>query len=495
MPGRKAKTNRLLLLLTLVLALLSGGLFTQSSALPSAITERTEPDMIVADDINVNLPLATGEKQLETDSTPAAEEEITETEEPVSEPDPEPTATPTPEPTATFTPTPSPEPTAVPIIPEIVSVYETSPEAEQGVWKASGTHWVFMVDGNMYTGWLTDIDGKRYYLGADGFMQTGWIEDGGNRYYLDQDGIMQIGEVNIDGTLYNFGDDGILNRIADGPTITPVPSKEPVVEKVPEPTATAAPTPEPEEPKADADKDQNKKEDVKEPEAPADKAEPADKDTPAEEKPAEEKTEAEKPAEEKCIALTFEDGPSEFTRPILDALAENGARATFFLQGSHLDDDPSVASLIAEAGHELGNHGYTHFNFAELNLTDSSAEVDGVDEVLGLVDLGTSLLRPPYDSMNAELAGITRKAIILWSIDSQDTSLTGAQEIADQVIASAADGGIILMHDSSSLTAEAVKLLVPALQKEGYTFMTVTELAAHQGITLNSGVTYSSFTK
>lgn len=482
MPGRKAKTSRLLLILSILLSLVCGGVFTQSSALPSPIEERTEPDMIVADDVNSSTSLTTGDNQIKNDSRLTADdiiEEVTST--------PEPTATPA----ATATPAPavSKEPPA----------YEVSPEASSGIWTASGNHWMFLVNGAAYKGWLTDTDGKRYYFDDDGIMQTGWVKEGEDRYFLNLDGIMQTGEVMIEDKNYLFGHDGkLLDTLSVPKTVIesepePVDELEPDSEKgtqpaetlSPEPTAT--PVPEPTE--------------MPEPtEAPEPAATPTPEPTEAPEptatptpEPTATPVPKEIPVPDKAIALTFDDGPSEYTAQILDLLDEANAKATFFLQGSHLEKYEELAARMQEAGHELGNHGYTHYDFTLLNVTDSSAELDGVDELLQVfIGESTTLVRPPYGNMNSGLADITRKSIILWSVDSQDQTLTDAQEIVDTILASAEDGGIIHMHDTSEISVEAVRLLLPALAYDGYELLTIHELADKNGIELLSGATYSS---
>jgi peptidoglycan/xylan/chitin deacetylase (PgdA/CDA1 family) len=82
----------------------------------------------------------------------------------------------------------------------------------------------------------------------------------------------------------------------------------------------------------------------------------------------------------------------------------------------------------------------------------------------------------------------------LYRPDSQDDTLTDARQIVDTVLANAEDGGIILMHDTSEVSVEAAKLLIPALAQEGYQLVTVSELASEHGIELLSGSTYTSFT-
>jgi peptidoglycan/xylan/chitin deacetylase (PgdA/CDA1 family) len=473
MPGRKARTNRFLIILSLFLCLFCGALFTQSSATPSPIDEGNEPDMFVAGSSQTSAQLTTGEEQASIDSTPE------ETPAAFSE-----EATPTP------TGTPTPVPTEEPV------VFEPSAEASQGVWTSSGSNWMFMVSGSAYTGWLIDTDGKHYYFDSNGIMQTGWLDEGGNRYYLDEDGIMQTGDILIDQELCHFRQDGIYTGSGDtapDPAQETVPETETATTAAPEqdtdltptpaaedtPDATVAPTEEPTvTPEATA--------------TPEPTATPKPTATP---EPTATPTPAATPVPDKTIALTFDDGPTDYTSEILDLLEESQTKATFFMSGAHMENYPDTIARMQSLGCELGNHAYTHFDLSELNLEDSSAEIAGVDELLySYLGVTTEIMRPPYGNMNTELAGQIRKPIILWSIDSQDDTLTDAQQIADTVLANAEDGGIILMHDTSEISAEAAKILIPALAQEGYELVTISELASEHGIELLSGSTYTSFT-
>lgn len=111
--------------------------------------------------------------------------------------------------TASITPKNTQAPTATPVVSDD---REFSPEAANGTWTASGSNWLFMVDGQPYTGWLTDTDHKKYYFDKDGIMQTGWIDVDKKRYYMDQDGIMQTGTVTVDGKTYELQADGSLKK-------------------------------------------------------------------------------------------------------------------------------------------------------------------------------------------------------------------------------------------------------------------------------------------
>lgn len=113
-------------------------------------------------------------------------------------------------PTATATSSASTSPTVAPTETQLQK--EASPQASKGSWSASGSNWMFMVNGVPYTGWLIDTDGKHYYFNKDGIMQTGWVDVDGKRYYMDLDGIMQTGIVTVDGKDYELQSDGSLKK-------------------------------------------------------------------------------------------------------------------------------------------------------------------------------------------------------------------------------------------------------------------------------------------
>lgn len=474
MPGRKAKTNKFLLLITLSMSLVCGSVFTQSSATPSPMEDLKDADVIISLIPGASTELTTGDS-IQTDSQ---------------------TPTPTPTVAVTATPTPVPQATATPVPTVVPFNPEASPEASIGVWTPSGSKWMFMVNGSPYTGWLSDTDGKVYYLGSDGIMQTGWLDLDGNRYYLDLDGILQTGDVTIDGTDYHFNQKGVL----DGEDIIPevTPAENPQVTAVPEATVTPAPT---DKPEATPQPGETAEPTITPEPTKAAEVQPDTTVTP-EATPTPEPTATPTPTPEitpvpdKSIAITFNDGPSDYTGQIMDLLAETDSRATFFLQGSHVEGRQDTLSRMVELGNELGNHAYTHFDLSELNYTDSSAEVAGVDELVGsYIGQSTTVMRPPHGNMNSELASSIRKPVILWSVDSQDESLTDPQAIVDVILAAAEDGAIVKMHDTSELSLNALKLLIPALQREGYRLVTVSELADANGIELVSGTSYSDLKK
>lgn len=424
MPGRKSRTSPVLILITVLLCVVFGAALTQSSANPSPIAQGEMPDMFVAEDADASA--------FTSDGSVVEEENFTDDSQ-VSEENPEPTATPVP---TQAPPTPTPTPVS-------------SPEAEQGVWTSSGSNWMFMVDGSPFTGWLTDLDGNRYFFNKDGIMQTGWLDEGGKRYYLDLDGIMQTGDLTIDKETYHFLEDGSLEGY------------------VPESTPAAK--------KSDATEDETE----------------AKKDT-KKEKKKEKKTE--EPVEaDKTVALTFDDGPSSFTDRLLDCLEANNAKATFFMVGQEVYNFPDAVKRMESLGCELGNHTYSHTDLTSLDPEGISAEVGGTDEaLLDLVGHGATVLRPPFGSIDDNVRATVGTPMILWSIDTLDWETQDVQQTVDTIMSQVQDGSIILMHDIFQTSVEAAEIVIPQLIEQGYKLVTVHELAEAHGIELQTGIAYGA---
>jgi peptidoglycan/xylan/chitin deacetylase (PgdA/CDA1 family) len=182
------------------------------------------------------------------------------------------------------------------------------------------------------------------------------------------------------------------------------------------------------------------------------------------------------------LALTFDDGPSEWTEPILELLAEHGARATFFVVGSAVaGGEPTIARTRA-AGHELGSHTFWHAHPPTLDDSELRDEIRRGAEAVGP---DAKLVRPPYgeDPERFErLAGeLGLGPIVLWSVDPSDWELDDAGVIAERVLAGAASGAIVLLHDGrrpQPATVEALGTIVPSLIADGFRLVTVSELLA-----------------
>ena len=419
MSGHLLRTNRWLILLSVILCLILGGIYTRSSAAPSQVNASSDTGSFVSED-QVS-PEFTSDSFLESDPEPTPEL----TSEPVSESasgsDPASASGKT----AANNSTPSSGPALS---------SDISPEASEGHWTSSGNNWMFLIDDKPYTGWLTDTDGKQYYMDKAGIMQTGWTDIGKKRYYFDMDGILQTGTVKINKKTYELDTDGSLK------------------DYTPEKKSSKKPK------KSDSS------------------------DTSA------------KNSAQKAVALTFDDGPSSFTDRLLDCLEENNAKATFFMVGTEISSFPDEVKRMKKLGCELGNHTYDHKDLATLSSDEISSEIARVDEQLvSLTGQGASVVRPPYGSVNDTVKATVGTPMILWSIDTLDWKTQDVESTVEEVMNNVKDGSVILMHDIFSASVDAAEILIPQLIEEGYQLVTVHELAALHQTELSAGVTYGEF--
>lgn len=181
------------------------------------------------------------------------------------------------------------------------------------------------------------------------------------------------------------------------------------------------------------------------------------------------------------IALTFDDGPDpERTPALLDALAELGAPATFFLVGHRVDAHPELAARIVREGHEIGNHTNSHPYLPlarSRRVADELAAADAaIERATGIVP---TLARPPYGGRsprNVRVFERAAKRLVLWDVNSFDWKGASAEHIVQRVLSRVRPGSIVLLHEARAggeVTIEAVRLLVPALRAQGYELATV----------------------
>ncbi|MBO5173562.1 MAG: polysaccharide deacetylase family protein [Eubacterium sp.] len=196
---------------------------------------------------------------------------------------------------------------------------------------------------------------------------------------------------------------------------------------------------------------------------------------------------------EKAVALTFDDGPSrDNDGTILETLQANGAHATFFVLGNRARVDGDIMQMILDAGCEIASHSWDHPQLSKIKWKKAKSQIDRTDRIVSKLLNGyqISLLRPPYGSISKTMRKKVKKPMILWSLDTEDWKSRNAKKIFNRVKKEVKDGDIILMHDIHPETAEAVKKIVPWLSEQGYDMLTVTELMARKGKTMEGGKAY-----
>jgi peptidoglycan-N-acetylglucosamine deacetylase len=182
------------------------------------------------------------------------------------------------------------------------------------------------------------------------------------------------------------------------------------------------------------------------------------------------------------IALTFDDGPDPDRTPaLLDALAELGVKATFFVLGKQVDAHPELVRRMVREGHELGNHTYNHRYLPLQRSKRVAAELAATDAAIArAVGFVPAIARPPYGGRsprNVRVFDRSAKRLVLWDVNSFDWKGAPAAEVARRVVERTRHGSIILMHEAregGEVSIEAVKLLVPELRARGYELATVT---------------------
>ena len=197
------------------------------------------------------------------------------------------------------------------------------------------------------------------------------------------------------------------------------------------------------------------------------------------------------------IALTFDDGPTEYTPQVLDLLERHGAKGTFFVIGQNLGEGTRpVLQRMADMGCDIGMHDLTHTDLTKLS---AAANVKRIREMQALVsaqiDGGyeTHLLRPPFGSLNKTVRRALRTAgaaSIRWSVDTRDWSNKSPKTILKIVKAETRDGAILLFHDRLPTTVAALEEAIPWLQEQGYDLVTVTELIESSGQSIRYGEDY-----
>lgn len=177
------------------------------------------------------------------------------------------------------------------------------------------------------------------------------------------------------------------------------------------------------------------------------------------------------------IALTFDDGPSKYTTQILDVLKDNDANATFFVIGNKVETFKETMQKMVSLGNEIGNHSYSHKWLTKLEKEDLEEQIQKTQEIVKKITGYTPvLLRPTYGSVNKQVRQNTNLKIIMWTVDTMDWKVKNSKTIAERALKDIEDGDIILMHDTRERTLEAVKIIVPELKKQGYQFVTISEL-------------------
>lgn len=180
----------------------------------------------------------------------------------------------------------------------------------------------------------------------------------------------------------------------------------------------------------------------------------------------------------KKIALTFDDGPHPYyTLQLLNGLKEKGVKATFFVLGEQAEQYPDIIERIAQDGHLIGNHTYSHMQLTSLNREAFKQELKTTSTLLkNITKQEIIYVRPPYGIWDKALEKELNMFPVMWSLDTMDWCSKNVSNIEKNVLSKVKENDIILMHDYYESSVTAALELVEELQKRGYVFVTIDEI-------------------
>lgn len=180
----------------------------------------------------------------------------------------------------------------------------------------------------------------------------------------------------------------------------------------------------------------------------------------------------------KRVALTFDDGPHpEVTKQILARLHEYNAKATFFMLGSRVQYYPGLVREVRDAGHEIGNHTWTHPVLTKLSAANVQKEFESTEQaIVKAIGQNSTVFRPPYGAINDSVRALIPRTSVNWTIDTLDWKHRDSKQLLPMVKKSIHNNAIVLMHDIHQSTADGLEPVLKYLQSEGYEFVTISEV-------------------
>lgn len=183
-------------------------------------------------------------------------------------------------------------------------------------------------------------------------------------------------------------------------------------------------------------------------------------------------------SQQKCIALTFDDGPNAATTSqILSILEKEHVTASFFVVGSRIAGNQGLLRQMYTDGDEIGNHSWSHPDLTTLMPDEVRQQVVMTQEAVESSGVpAPTLFRPPYGDVNKMVLSNIPLTVMFWNEDPQDWAANSPQQIEQSVLSSAKPGGIIDMHDIYHVTANALDPIIQKLKSRKYQFVTVSQL-------------------
>ena len=194
----------------------------------------------------------------------------------------------------------------------------------------------------------------------------------------------------------------------------------------------------------------------------------------------------------KTVALTFDDGPTRTnSTKVLNSLMEVGAPATFFMIGKNMKPYADLVQRAHDEGHAVASHNWTHGDARKISAATLRAMPEKVNNALiSIIGIPTRYDRVPYGVYPAMIKAKVGWSYIQWSVDTYDWRGRSTSLIMSKTKKQFTDGDIVLMHDIKDNTPNTAKVMAEWLYEQGYILLTVDELFAKDGVTLEPDTVY-----
>ena len=194
----------------------------------------------------------------------------------------------------------------------------------------------------------------------------------------------------------------------------------------------------------------------------------------------------------KTVALTFDDGPHRTnTTKVLNSLLECGERGTFFVIGNRVSGYADLVQRENDEGHAVASHNWNHNSVAKMSGSTMRAMVNKINAaMIEAIGIPARYNRVPYGLYPQMISAKVGWPLIQWSVDTYDWRGRSVSTIMGNIRGQFTDGDIVLMHDIKDNTPNLVATLIPWLQEQGYMFLTIDELFAKDGVTLQPDTVY-----
>lgn len=195
------------------------------------------------------------------------------------------------------------------------------------------------------------------------------------------------------------------------------------------------------------------------------------------------------------IAITFDDGPGEYTTALLDVLTQYDAVATFYMVGNRINNYQDAVRQVVAQGSEIGTHTWSHKQLTKLAPDGIDSQLRrGMQAIENLTGQPVTTMRPPYGSWDSNVKSVSRKlglTIVTWNVDTEDWKTNNADKTYDAIMRHVKNGSIILCHETKGSTVQAMKRAIPALLEKGYQLLTVSELLSFTQTHGEAGMVYN----